>query len=117
MLLVRSAGSAGSTAGFADLADPAAVASAAVTVTAFLLVPDLVDVLLSLVLLTGAVLHSLNLRSSAHLLLIYLVYLPISLFLNKTVLAFLTFCSFLCPAVLQILSRPVKKQVRLRISI
>ena len=109
--------SADLTAGFANPANPAdlAVAAVAVTVTAFLLVPDLVAVLLSLVLLTGAVLYSLDLRSSAYLLLVYLVYLPVSLFLDETVLAFLTFCSFLRLAVLRILYRPVEKQVRLRI--
>ena len=92
-----------------DPADSAA-AAVAVTVTAFLLVPDLVDVLLSLALLTGAVLHSLDLGSSAHLLLVYISYFPSSS--NKTVLVFLTYL-----AVLRILYRPVKKQVRLRISI
>ena len=100
--------SAGLTADPADLADPAAAASAAVT--AFGLVPDLVDDLPSLALLTSAALHSLDLRSSAYLLLVYLFYLPVSLFLNKTVLVFLT-----CLAVLRILYRPVEKQVRLRI--
>ena len=98
--------SASLTAGFADLA----AASAAVTVTAFLLIPDLVDVLLSLVLLTGAVLHSLDLGSSAYLLLAYISYFPSLSFLNETVLAFLTRL-----AVLRILYRPVEKQVRLRI--
>ena len=101
--------SASLTASFTNLADPAAITSATITITAFLLVPDLVDVLLSLALLTGAVLHSLDLGSSAYLLLIYLFYFPISLFLNETVLAFLTFCSFLSLAVLRILYRPIKK--------
>ena len=97
--------SAGSTAGFADLADPAASAA----VTAFGLVPDLVDDLPSLALLTSTALYSLNLRSSTHLLLVYISYFPGSF--NKTILVFLT-----CLAVLRILYRPVKKQVRLRIS-
>ena len=97
----------------ANFADPAAVA---VAVSVSGLVPDLVDVLLSLVLLTGAVLHSLDLGSSAHLLLVYLFYFPVLLFLNETVLALLTFCPFLYPAVLRILYRPVEKQVRWRIS-
>ena len=94
----------------ANPTDPAdlAIAAVTVTITAFLLVPDLVDVLPSLALLTGAALHSLNLRSSAYLLLVYLFYLSISLFLNKTILAFLTYL-----AILQILYRPIKKQVRL----
>ena len=71
-------------------ADPAnsTVAAVAVTVAAFLLVPDLVGVLPSLVLLTSAVLYSLNLGSSAYLLLIYISYFPSSS--NKTVLVFLT---------------------------
>ena len=94
-----------------DPADPADSAVASAAVTAFGLVPDLVDDLPSLTLLTGAVLHSLDLRSSAHLLLVYLFYFPISLFLDETVLAFLTRL-----AVLRILYRPVEKQVRLRIS-
>ena len=92
-------------------ADPAdsAVAAVAVTVAAFLLVPDLVGILPSLVLLTGAVLHSLDLGSSAYLLLTYISYFPgLS---DKTVLVFLT-----CLAVLRIPYRPVEKQVRLRIS-
>ena len=96
-----------------DFANPTAI-TVAVSISG--LVPDLVGVLLSLVLLTGVVLHSLDLGSSAYLLLVYLFYLPVSLFLNKTVLAFLMFCSFLCLAVLRILYRPVEKQVRLRIS-
>ena len=68
----------------ADLADPSAAA-----VTASGLVPGLVDVL-SLVPLTSAVLHSLDLRSSAHLLLVYLSWFPDPFFLNETVLVFLT---------------------------
>ena len=92
-----------------DPANPAA-ASAAITVTAFLLVPNLVDVLLSLVLLTSAMLYSLNLGSSAHLLLVYLFYSPSPFFYSETVLAFL-----MCLAVLRILYRPIEKQVRLRI--
>ena len=89
-----------------NLANPAdsAVTTIAITITAFLLVPDLVDVLLSLALLTSVVLYSLNLGSSTHLLLVYISYFPILLFLNKTVLAFLTRL-----AVLRILYRPVKK--------
>ena len=81
-----SAGLTASTADFTDPADSAAAASVAV----FELVPDLVNDLLSLALLTDAALHSLNLRSSAHLLLVYLFYFPVSLFLDETVLAFLT---------------------------
>ena len=79
-----------------------AVAAVAVTITAFLLIPDLVDVLLSLALLTSTVLYSLNLGSSTHLLLAYISYFPSSS--NKTVLVFLT-----CLAVLRILYRPVEK--------
>ena len=101
--------SAGLAVNPADPANPTTAASAAVT--AFGLVPDLVDDLPSLALLTSVVLHSLNLRSSAYLLLVYLFYFFISLFLDKTVLAFLT-----CLAVLRILYRPVEKQVRLQIS-
>jgi len=103
--------SAGSAVDFADPADPAAAA-----VTAFELVPDLIDDL-SLALLTGAVLHSLDLGCSAHLLLVYPSYFSDPFFLDKTVLAFLTFlmsCSFPCLTVLQILYRPVKKPERLR---
>ena len=88
----------------------AAAATTAVTVTAFLLVPDLVDVLPSLTLLTGVALHSLNLGSSVYLLLAYISYFPGLSY--KTILVFLT-----CLAVLRILYRPVKKQVRLRILI
>ena len=82
--------SAGSAAGSADSADfvNSAIA-AAVLVTAFELVPDLVDVLPSLALLTGTVLYSLNLGSSAHLLLVYLFYFFNLLFLTETVLVFL----------------------------
>ena len=108
MIIRSDSDSAGLAVDPADFADPAAVA---VAVSVSGLVPDLVDVLLSLVLLTGAVLHSLDLGSSAHLLLVYLFYFPVSLFLDETVLAFLT-----CLAVLRILYRPVEKQVRLRIS-
>ena len=71
-----------------DPANPADSATSAVTV--FELVPDSVDDLLSLALLTGAVLYSLDLRSSAHLLLVYLSYFFDLLFLAETVLAFLT---------------------------
>ena len=92
--------SAGLTAGSADFADPADSVAAAAAVTVFELVPDLVDVLLSLALLTALVLHSLDLGSSAYLLLVYLFYFPVSLFLDETVLAFLTSCSFLYLAVL-----------------
>ena len=84
-----------------------AITTIAVTITAFLLVPDLVDVLLSLTLLTSAVLYSLNLGSSAYLLLIYISYFSSSS--NKTVLVSLTFYSFLYLAILQILYRPIKK--------
>jgi len=84
----------------------AAVTVAAIAVTISRLVPDSVDVLPSLALLTGVVLYSFNL-SSAHLLLIYIFYSPNLFFLNKTILAFLTFlmtflisCSFLHLAVL-----------------
>ena len=98
----------------ADPANPADSANsadfAAVAVSISKLVPDLVDDLPSLALLTGAVLYSLDLRSSAHLLLAYLFYFPVSLFPNKTVLAFLT-----CLAVLRIPYRPVEKQERLQI--
>ena len=82
--------SADSTTGFANLANPADSA------------------IISLVLLTSAVLLSLNLGSSAYPLLTYISYFPGSS--NKTVLVFLT-----CLAVLRILYRPIKKQVRLRI--
>ena len=87
-----------------DPADSADSADSAVTsVAVFELVPDLVDDLLSLALLTALVLHSLDLRNSAHLLLIHLFYFSISLFPDETILAFLT-----CLAVLYILYRPVK---------
>ena len=89
-----------------DFADPTTIA---VTISISALVPNLVDVFLPFTLLTSAVLYSLNLRYSTHLLLIYISYFP-SLS-NKTVLVFLTYL-----AVLRILYRPVKKQVRLRIS-
>ena len=69
----------------------------------------------SLALLTNAALHSLDIGSSAHLLLVYLFYSPVSLFLDDTVLAFLAFYSFLCPAVLRILHMPVEMQERLQI--
>ena len=72
-------------------ADPANSAdSAAVAVSVSELVPDLVNNLLSLALLTGTVLYSLNLGSSAHLLLVCLSYFSDLLFLAETVLAFLT---------------------------
>ena len=75
----------------ADSADPADSAdSAAVAVSVSELVPDLVDDLPSLALLTGAVLYSLDLGSSAHLLLAYISYFSGLLFLAETVLAFLT---------------------------
>jgi len=77
-----------------DLADPTAAA-----VTASKLVPDLLDDL-SLALLTNAVLYSLNLGSPACLLPVYLSYSPSPFFLAETVLAFLTSCSFLYPAIL-----------------
>ena len=92
-----------------DPADPADPAAVAVSVSE--LVPDLVDDLPSLALLTGAALYSLDLGSSAHLLLVYLSYFPDLFFPNETVLAFLT-----CLAVLRIPYRPVKMQERLRIS-
>ena len=91
-------------------ADPAN--SAAITVSVSELVPDSVDDLPSLALLTGAVLYSLDLGSSAHLLLVYLSYFSDLFFLDETALVFLT-----CLAVLRILYRPVEKQVRLRILI
>ena len=92
-------------ADFTDFADFTAIA-----VSVSELVPDLVDDLPSLALLTGTVLYSFDLGSSAHLLLIYLSYFSDLLFLTKTVLAFLT-----CLAVLRILHRPVETQARLRI--
>ena len=94
--------SASLTAGFAD---PTAVA---VAVSVSGLVPDLVDVLLSLALLTSIVLHSLDLGSSAHLLLAYISYFPGSFFHSEITLLFLTYL-----AVLRILYRPIEKQVRL----
>ena len=72
----------------ANSADSADFAAAAATV--FKLVPDSVDDLLSLALLTALVLHSLDLGSSTYLLLVYLSYFSDLFFLNKTVLAFLT---------------------------
>ena len=98
----------------ADFAD-----SAAVAVSVSELVSDLVDDLPSLALLAGAVLYSLDLGSSACLLLACLSCFLVSFFLDETVLAFLTSCSFLylaCPAVPRILYKPVEMQVRLRIS-
>ena len=77
----------------ADLADSAVAVAVAVSV--FELVPDLVDDLLSLALLTGMVLYSLDLGNSVYLLLIYLSYFSDLLFLAETVLAFL-----MCLAVL-----------------
>ena len=62
----------------------------------------------SLALLTALVLHSLDLGSAAYLLLTYISYFPVLLFLDETVLAFLT-----CLAVLHILHMPIKTQVRL----
>ena len=91
-----------------DLANSAD--STAATISVSKLVPDLVDDLLSLALLTNMALHSLDLGSSAHLLLVYLSYFPNLFFLAKTVLAFLT-----CLAILRILYRPVETQARLRI--
>ena len=93
-----------------NLTDSAAVA---VAVSVSELVPDSVDNLLSLTLLTGAVLYSVNSGSFTCLLLAYLSY-----FLDETVLAFLTSYSFpylACPAVLQIPYRPVGRQERLQI--
>ena len=99
-----------------DPVDPAnptnSTDSATIAISISKLVPDLVDDLPSLALLTSAVLYSLDLGSSAHLLLVYLSYFSNLLFLAETVLAFLT-----CLAVLQILYRPVKTQARLRILI
>ena len=92
-----------------DPTNPTDSAAIAVAISISRLVPNLVDVLLSLVLLTSAVLYSLNLGSSIYLLLVYLFYFPISPSLNKTILAFLTFCSFLYLAILRILYRPIKK--------
>ena len=77
--------SAGSAAGFANFT----AAAAAVTVSVSRLVFDLVDVLLSLALLTNAALHSLDLKSSVYLLLIYLSYFPNLFFLDETALVFL----------------------------
>ena len=92
----------------ADSADSADFAAAAVFVVEP--VPDLVDDLPSLALLTGVVLYSLDLGSFAHLLLVYLSYFFDLLFLAETVLAFL-----MCLVVLQIPYRPVKTQARLQI--
>ena len=92
--------------------DPADPADSAAATSVAELVPDLVDNLPSLALLTALVLHSLDLGSAAHLLLVYLSYFSDLLFLAETVLAFLT-----CLAVLQILHRPVETQERLRILI
>ena len=89
---------------FADLTNSAAVA---VAISISELVPNLVNNLLSLTLLIGAVLYFFDLGSFAYLLLIYLFY-----FFNKTVLAFLMSYSFLylaCLAVLQILYRPIRR--------
>ena len=88
----------------ANPADSADSTAAAIAITAFLLVPDLVDILLSLTLLTGVVLHSLNLGSSAHLPLVYISYSPSSFFYGEIALLFLT-----CLAILRILYRPVEK--------
>jgi len=65
----------------------------ATAITVFRLVPNLINDL-SFTLLTSAVLCSFNLRSSAHLLLVYLFYFPSPFFLKKIVLIFLTSCSF-----------------------
>ena len=70
-------------------------AAIAVAISVSKLVPNLVNNLPSLTLLTGAVLYSLDLGSSTHLLLVYLSYFSDLLFLAKTVLAFL-----ICLAVL-----------------
>ena len=83
---------------------------AAVAVSVSELVLDLVDDLPSLALLIGVVLYFFNLGSFVCLLLAYFFYFLISFFFNKTVLAFLTSCSFLylaCLAILRILYRPV----------
>ena len=106
-------------ADLADPADPADSAAVAVAVSVSELVPDSVDDLLSLALLAGAVLYSFDSGSFACLLLACLSYFLVFFFLDETVLAFLTSCSFLylaCPAVPRILYRPVGMQVRLRIS-
>ena len=95
-----------------DPADPADSAADPAAVTIFKLVPGSVDDLPSLALLTSAALYSLDLGSSAHLLLVYLSYFPDLFFLAETVLAFLT-----CLAVLYILHMPIKIQERLQILI
>jgi len=80
------------------------------------LVFNLIDDLLSSALLTSLILYFLDLESFAYLLLAYLFCFFNPFFLNKTVLAFLTFFFFLYPvylAILQILYRPVEKQKRL----
>ena len=90
-------------------------AAIAVTVSVFELVPNLVNNLLSLALLTGVVLYSFDLGSFVCLLLTCLFY-----FFNETVLAFLTSYSFpylACPAVLQIPYRSVRRQEKLQILI
>ena len=93
----NSAGSATNPTDFADFT----ATTIAVSISG--LVPNSIDVLLSLALLTSAVLYFLDLGSSAHLLLIYLFYFPNPFFFNKVVLAFLTYL-----AILRILYKPVK---------
>ena len=93
-----------------DPVDPAN--SATITISVSKLVPDSVDDLPSLALLTSVVLYSLDLGSSMYLLLVYLSYFSDLFFLNETALVFLIYL-----AILRILYRPIKKQVRLRILI
>ena len=97
-----------------DFADPIA-AAAAITISISRLVPDSIDVLPSLALLTNAALYSLDLGSSAYLLLVYPSYFFGPFFLDKTISVFLASCSFLYPAVLRILYTPIKRQERLQI--
>ena len=103
----NSAGLAINPTNFANLAAIAVAVAISISVTAFRLVFNLVDDL-SLTLLTSAVLYSLNLGCSAHLLLIYISYSSSSFFYNETALVFLMYL-----AILRILYRPIKKQVRL----
>ena len=93
--------STGLTTSFANLTNPAATSA---TISVSRLVPNLVDILLSLALLTSMVLYSLNLGSSAYLLLIYISYFPSLFFYGEITLLFLTYL-----AILRILYRPIKK--------
>ena len=108
--------STGSATNFANSTDPTDFTNSntatAASITAFKLVPNLVDDLLSPALLTSAVLYSLNLGSFAYLLLTYLFYFS-SPFFFKTILVFLISCFYLCLAILQILYRPVEKLKKL----